>query len=199
MNETVVPATVVEKTKKDGKQDATIYVYNIGVSCAAVRQKVTDYIVKEVKPKAILDLGMGVGVYGLEIKRKDNSIAMYGVDGCLKYLTSMHAVTHYDVLILADIQAVVSGTIKVEADLIILMDVIEHLEKEKAVSTLNSLDGIIMSTPLFWYEQGAVEGNPLEIHKCWFSEKELNDLGYKTLLKEPYDARGEIGAFTKGL
>ena len=72
-------------------------------------------------------------------------------------------------------------------------------KKNKAIEILNQLDRVVISTPLFDYEQGVVEGNKLEIHRCFFTEKEINDLGYRTLFKVKYDERGDIGAFTKGL
>lgn len=178
---------------------SVIYSYNIGVSYAKMRNKVTDYIIDIIKPKMVFDIGMGVGAYGIDIKKNSPEIIMIGLDGCMKYLTSVFADKHYDVLMNSNIDRILDGTIKLDYDLIICMDVIEHLEKSKAIELLNMFDKACISTPLFWYEQGIVEGNALEKHQCWFTENELNELGYKTLYKIHYDERGDIGAFTKGL
>lgn len=175
------------------------YVYTIGVSCAEIRHKVVEYIVNEIDPFAILDLACGVGAYALEIKKRNKNILMVGLDGCIKYLTSVHALKYYDARIHCLVEDYLEGLVSIPADLTLFMDGPEHFEKDKAIGILNRLDRVIISTPLFEYEQGPVEGNKLEIHRCFFTEKEINDLGYKTLYKVRYDERGDIGAFTKGL
>lgn len=173
--------------------------YNIGVSFPPIRKKVISYIIEELKPGIIFDLGMGVGAYGQAIKMQNRNIRIIGLDACFKYLTSLSATRFYDMLIWGNVSAFLSGLIQIKSDIILFMDVVEHIVKDKAIEVLNFLDRVIISTPLFDYEQGVVEGNPLEQHLCWFTEEEINNLGYKTLCKVKYDERGDIGAFTKGL
>lgn len=182
------------------EDDAPTYVYTIGVSCAEIRHKVVEYIVSKVRPEVVLDLACGIGAYGLEIKRRNKEITMIGLDGCVKYLTSVHALKNYAVRIHCMIEDYLDGIISVPADhLTLWMDGPEHFEKKKAIEVLDCLNKVIISTPLFDYEQGMVEGNKLEIHRCFFTEEEINLLGYRTLYKVQYDERGEIGAFAKGL
>lgn len=174
-----------------------VYVYTVGVSCAKMREKVSDYIVDKLKPGTILDLGCGAGAYGMAIKARDPNITMIGLDGCMKYLTSVYALKCYKARIHCLIEDFLKGLIEVSRYLTLFMDGPEHFEKETAIEILNQLSDVIVSTPLFDYEQGIVEGNKLEIHRCFFTEEEINALGYKTLYKVKYDKRGDIGAFTK--
>lgn len=171
------------------------YVYSIGVSYVGIRKPICDYIVKELRPKVVLDLGCGSGAYGYDLKMRDPSITMIGLDGHFRYLTSHHCLNCYDIKIHASIDQYFEYLYAFH-DVALCMDVVEHMEKEKAIEFLDQFHGII-STPLFWFEQGPVEGNEFEIHKCWFTEEELNDLGYVTLFKVDYDERGQIGAFEK--
>ena len=184
---------------RTGIAERPTYVYTIGVSCAEMRHKVAEYIVNVINPRVILDLACGVGAYALEIKERDKEITMIGLDGCIKYLTSVHALRYYNVRIHCMIEDYLEGLVSIPADLILWMDGPEHFEKDKATEILGRLYYVIISTPLFEYEQGVVEGNKLEMHRCSFTEKEINDLGYETLFKVKYDERGDIGAFTKGL
>lgn len=172
--------------------------YNQGVSSNKIRDKVITYIVLHIAPRVILDLGCGVGAYGMTIKHRDKSIKIVGLDGHLNYLGSYMA-RSYDVRIHCLIEDYMNELVSVPADLILWMDGPEHFNLDAAVDILRGLDRVIISTPLFDFEQGPVNGNALEEHKSSFTEAYLNGLGYKTLVKERWDDRGEIGAFTKGL
>lgn len=184
---------------EDGKSPE--YVYTMGVSNGKVRLFVTDWIVKNLHPKVVLDLGCGAGAYGQFLKKIDSNIQMIGVDGCIKYLTSMHIMTHYDISICSDLWTFLKSPINIDTDLILLMDVIEHFPKENAEELLQHLNEqdctVIISTPLFWYEQGVVDGNELEKHQCWFSSDEIVSKGFEKLFITEHDERGDIGAFIK--
>lgn len=176
-----------------------------GVSSLEVREWVTKYICTVVKPRRVFDLGCGIGLYGAcaHVWHQCN-FKWIGLDGFLPYLMQDHVRQYYDDLIYAPIEDVLDGTIHVEADLIICMDVIEHLEKKVALKILEFPGHLIVSTPLFQYPQGKIEGNELERHRCWFDEQEFyaTDLGYKRICKFDCVAamgqKGEIAAFEKG-
>lgn len=174
------------------------YVYTIGVSDPKIRDFVTSYIVKEIDPEVVMDLGCGSGAYGKVLKRKIPNVHMIGLDGCFKYLTSMYCLGAYEARIHMDIMDYLMGPVYVCQDLTICMDVIEHFEKTEAITVMNHLpEPAIISTPLFDYEQGMIEGNPLEEHKCFFTEEEILELGFDKLYSVEYDERGDIGAFIK--
>jgi hypothetical protein len=67
-------------------------------------------------------------------------------------------------------------------DLVIIGDVLEHLEKPEARSVLMQLqawtDHVLVSIPIRHYEQGEHEGNWFEIHRAqWRHEEMLRALG----------------------
>lgn len=177
-----------------------------GISSPSVRNWVCQYIVDEVKPHRIFDVGCGIGLYGATTRvlhrEKSKDINFIGLDGFLPYLVQTTAREYYHTLIWARIEDVIAGIIKVKADLTICMDVIEHFEKFAAIALLRTLPGkVIVSTPMFELKQGEVAGNKMEEHRCWFSEKELNSIGYRTLCKYDYlqddGQHGPIAAFER--
>lgn len=172
-------------------------IYTVGVSSPNIRARVVEYIEK-MNPKRIFDIACGTGAYGFFIKQKLRKCFIIGLDGFHKYLTGVYVREFYNNVIEARVEELLNGNIRVKSDLILCMDVVEHFEKEDALKLLGWLQKqktpVIISTPLFKYKQGAVEGNALEEHKCWFSGVELERLGWKCLFKEPW-LKGKIGAF----
>jgi hypothetical protein len=174
-----------------------------GVSCPEIRRLVVAHILgMKPRPQVILDLGCGIGMYGAMIRQAAPEIHMIGVDGFLPYLWQQWTQKVYAARIHAPLEAVMGRVLEVRADLTLCMDVIEHFEKAFGVLLLDSLKApAIVSTPLFEYRQGSVGGNDLEVHRCVFSEEELNGLGWRTLFKEFHRAmdgqEGMMGAFEK--
>jgi predicted TPR repeat methyltransferase len=178
-------------------------VYTVGVSSAAVRKRVCEYVVRKFAPKLVLDLACGSGVYGRDLKAIDPKVELIGIDGCLKYLGSAFCQMCYKVLIKADVWDYFYGIVgTVRPDVILFMDVLEHLEKDAGLAALECLKAkgvpVVMSTPMFEYEQGAVEGNELETHRCWWSQEEIEATGFELLFTEDWDGQGDIGAFRFG-
>lgn len=69
-------------------------------------------------------------------------------------------------------------------DIVLCLEVLEHLEKEGAKSFLNQLEEIgrrqvIISTPGGACKQQAYDRNPYQEHKSSWSVAELKNLGYK--------------------
>ena len=176
-----------------------------GVSCPEIRNEVVSYIADRIWPGTVFDLGCGVGVFGTALRRLDPQIKMIGLDPTILYLLQPMVLTNYVIRIHASAEDVCEGLISLEDyDLTICMDVIEHLEKRDARKLLSYLlchgsRRTIVGTPLFEYKQGAVGGNEYETHRCWFTEKELNDLEFETLFIEHHKAldgqEGPMGAF----
>jgi 2-polyprenyl-3-methyl-5-hydroxy-6-metoxy-1,4-benzoquinol methylase len=162
---------------------------------------VCEYIAKQIKPRKVFDLGCGVGAYGKVIKFLDPEVKMIGADGYLQYLASAFTIECYDVVIRARIENVVGGDVVVPADLVLFMDVLEHFEKpdgEKVLDFLKTYPKAIISTPMYDYPQGAVDGNELERHRTFWTEAELVEHGWTMLTKDNWEGRGDIGAFIHG-
>lgn len=174
-----------------------------GVSDAAIRRYICRYIVDVLQASRVFDLGMGVGIYGVRLRTTNPEITMVGLDGWLPYLMTEWAQA-YAARIHAPLEAVLNGAIPVWGDVVICMDVVEHLERPTAERLLGFLEEIpiptVMSTPLFQYTQGAANGNPLEEHRCFFTEDELTARGwsvvYKSVCESPLGEAGDIAAFS---
>jgi 2-polyprenyl-3-methyl-5-hydroxy-6-metoxy-1,4-benzoquinol methylase len=178
-----------------------------GMSFWATIDNVVEKLVSY-NPKRIIDLGCGCGYLGHKIKAENKAIKVFGVDGYLPYLQSHENVYlhEYDNLLFADVRDFMKWGASIDFDVVCMFDVIEHFEKDEAIRILKKLKEldciVVISTPLYYYRQDEINGNPLEKHRCYFTEAELNELGYSTFAKLVYtgiEGRGnEIGTFIHG-
>ena len=68
-------------------------------------------------------------------------------------------------------------------DAVLLLQVLEHVEKSQGLSVLEEMErvarkAVILSTPNGFVEQDAVGGNPYQVHKSGWGIRELEALGY---------------------
>jgi len=126
---------------------------------------------------SILDVGMGFGKWGFLVRdtfevmagqnfRKDDwKIDLTGVEMFDKCITPIQEQV-YNKIIKKDIFDSIDELVKY--DLVIMGDVIEHIEKPQAYELLDELfkhtDNILVSTPLGFMPQGAWAGNKNETH-----------------------------------
>jgi hypothetical protein len=70
-------------------------------------------------------------------------------------------------------------------DLVVMVDVFEHLDKEAGKELINDVmqraDHFIISVPATWSAQGAAYGNEYEVHKSQWSYEEFEVLGFKRI------------------
>lgn len=134
----------------------------------------------------ILDVGCGFGKWGFLIRdtfevmigqnfnKKDWKIKITGVEPFNKCITNIQIELYHEI-IQKDIFEALPKLGKF--DLIILGDIIEHFEKEKAYQLLRELfnhtENIIISTPLGLLPQGAWAGNEREIHRSGWELKDF--------------------------
>lgn len=110
----------------------------------------------------ILDVGAGNGLYGTMLK--DIADRIDAVEAYLPYIENFKLEKIYDNVYNVDI---LDFNLPIKYDLIIFGDILEHIEVDKAIALLDRLkeiDQIIIAAP-YQYEQGALYGNPYEIHK----------------------------------
>jgi len=150
----------------------------------AILPDVINELIK-VKPKTILDLGCGFGIYGvavrewLELGYNENGWNIYieGVEAFQKYRNPNWE--HYDKIIVGDILKV---NFDRKYDAILLLDVIEHFEKEigrKLIEQIKKLlnpGGILLvGTPAIFCKQDAVYGNEFERHRSLWTIDDFKD------------------------
>ena len=141
------------------------------------------HLLRQLKPKSILDVGVGFGKWGhlfreytdilesehdpLRYHRKHWQVRIDGVEGHAAYLTPMHQFLYNDIHV-GDATTVLPTL--PAYDLVFLGDIIEHLDKPTGVKLLNhalerALKAVIVSTPKFDTDQEALCGNELERHR----------------------------------
>lgn len=141
------------------------------------------------KPKKILDIGIGYGKYGflsreyLEIwgeieNYNKNEVIINGLEAYKDYLTEIHQKI-YDNIFIGNALDVLPE-IKEKYDLILLIDVIEHFEYNDGIKILKECfrisNNVIVSTPKDIYIQEDVFNNPFEVHKFQWEKKHFKKL-----------------------
>lgn len=133
--------------------------------------------VRRVKPRSVLDIGPGYGKWGFLIRetldfmegryRRDSwGVRILGIDAFPSESPLLDWV--YDDVRTADVldapRDLLSGH-----DLVVMGDVIEHLEKTAGQALLQQLVSdngcVIVVTPKDFFAQETVEGNPFEQHR----------------------------------
>lgn len=142
------------------------------------------------EPKSVLDIGAGFGKYGVlmreyldvrngRVYQKDWKTVIDAIEIYDPYVSSNYGV--YNSVRLGDIEK-----IKIEKyDLILLMDVIEHLTKKKGLQLVRDLrkkcKNLLITTPIGFSKQGKFAGNIYEVHKSGFLPKDFNE--FKPIVK----------------
>ena len=153
------------------------------------------HLVRQLKPKSILDVGVGFGKWGhlfreyTDINEAENDPARYqrknwrvridGIEGYAAYLTPMHRYL-YNHLHVGNAGALLSKLPRY--DLVFLGDVIEHLEKEAGVRLLRHAfkkanKAVVVTTPKFETGQADLCGNELERHRSLWSAADFAPFG----------------------
>lgn len=127
----------------------------------------------------VLDVGPGAGTYW-DLLGESPGMVLDAVEIFEPYIVRFDLATKYREVTLCDIRAYDWPTIY---DYVILGDVLEHMVKDDALlvweqSRAHARKAVILSCPVFGYEQGTLEGNPAEAHLYqWSADEVLRDLG----------------------
>jgi SAM-dependent methyltransferase len=135
---------------------------------------------KNIIPKHhnILDIGTGKGLYSYLFKKYDNlkECEWTGIEVWKPYVEKYNLNTKYDSLIVEDARNIAYDLNKY--DVAFCGDVLEHMTKKEAVSLVSELLHcccfVIISIPIVYFYQDAIEGNPYEKHiKVDWSHQEV--------------------------
>lgn len=151
------------------------------------------------QPKSVLELGVGSGKYGV-LLREYLDIAhgrlsfgswetkIHGVEGFPSYLNGLHY-SVYDRVNVEDFSLIENYIHYIDYDLVLMIDSLEHIPKDKGVELLSFLiecnNTVIVSCPfgVHYIEQGAVYGNEFERHRAHWTPQDFEALGGKMLFK----------------
>ncbi len=164
-------------------------------------------IARSIKPNSVLDIGKGFGKYGFLFheyfgidasKKIDNSLTMnqqseLEIDAIEVDDTLMlpHLSQFYSTIYFGDVFEIVP-TIKKHYDLILMIDVVEHLEKEKTLALIKTFlknDSVVLiATPIDYFNQHLYE-SVFEEH---ISHWKIDDLKGLANLQTQYKDSGAI-------
>lgn len=149
----------------------------------------------EVKPRRILDVGPGNGKYGLLVReylpRVDRLAA---VEAETRYLDAFPWLGEiYDEILGVDV-VIVPAAFFADFDLVLMLDVLEHLDHDAGAELLARIPGrVIVSTPRdFFQNPEAEQGWQTERHRSVWTAAEIAEV--RALEVEDVAALDSIGA-----
>lgn len=104
-------------------------------------------IMQKVQPKTVLDIGIGRGKYGLLAEEYCEGVVVDGVEAWKDYLTDVHKAIYRNIYN-EDVTKMDLSKLP-KYDLVLMIDVIEHFEKDNAYRILDELQcKVLISTPI---------------------------------------------------
>jgi len=146
-------------------------------------------IVVTAAPRSLLDVGTGFGKYGILAReyldpanfarQGGRGVRIDGIEVFEPYVTPVHRFV-YDRLYIGDAVPVLR-TLDTKYDLVLLIDVIEHLEREAGIELLRECArvgrNVLISTPKDIGDQGAEFDNPAEVHRTQWRREDFRAIG----------------------
>jgi cyclopropane fatty-acyl-phospholipid synthase-like methyltransferase len=128
-------------------------------------------VIQAVKPRRILDIGVGRGKYGLLAQEYCDGVVVDGVEAWPGYITDIQRAI-YRKIYLEDITKMDLDKLP-SYDLVLMVDVIEHFSKEDAYRIIDNLKTqVIVSTPIEDYR--AHYDNHFEDHISHWIPEDFN-------------------------
>jgi len=154
-------------------------------------------IIVALNPASVLDIGVGFGKYGflareyLELwdgqscySRDTWQHRIDGIEVYASYLTPVHAYV-YDHLYNGKAQDILPN-LDVSYELVLLIDVFEHLDRKEGAQLLEVLlsqaRSVLVCLPSRFIAQNAAFGNPYEAHRAHWSRQDLRVMGDCTFI-----------------
>jgi ubiquinone/menaquinone biosynthesis C-methylase UbiE len=134
---------------------------------------------------SVIDVGCGKGIWGYLLRAlRENVVYLCGVDITPSYLQFIKERNVYDDLILCD--SVFLPFRDGSFDLVLLSEVLEHLEKKQAYVMLKQLESIarqliLITVPQGLVKQEAIGGISAEKHRSAWYANDFKKLGYKVV------------------
>lgn len=144
---------------------------------------------EEIAPKTATDVGPGCGTYAFLLNNRYPNVVYKGptpkltcIEAYYPYVTEYNLPYWYQNIIIADVRYVDWDKVP-DSDVVIFGDILEHLTELEAVLVMSDVrevtKNVIISLPIIKFPQGAIGGNPFEIHKEeeWTHERMLKVFG----------------------
>lgn len=164
--------------------------------------------IKRLKPKSILDVGCGIGVYGFlcriyldlygddenfmkKLKNRSSNpwhTKIDAIEGFKDYLEFIPDWA-YDNIVVDSALKSLSKIPDRQYDLVLALGILEHFTKPDGIVFLNEIKRVgkkaILSVPKEWKEQ-VVPENDLETHRSHWTQEELISFGFNRFLPHPF-------------
>lgn len=140
-------------------------------------------VIADLAPATVVDIGPGEGTYAHLARAVTPHARWIGVEAWAPYVTQYGLFDVYDWVIVSDVRHIDLYSIGREADLVILADVLEHMEQAEARAVLSRMRDwaryVLVSVPLAHFAQEPYEGNWFEIHReHWTAQEMRAELGH---------------------
>jgi len=151
------------------------------------------HLVHQLKPRSILDVGVGFGKWGhlfreytdileaehdpARYQRENWQVRIDGIEGFPQYLTGMHRYLYNEIHI-GDARVLIRGL--PVYDLVFMGDVLEHMDKADGQRFLQDAfarahKAVVITTPKYETDQADLCGNELERHRSLWSAREFEE------------------------
>lgn len=135
----------------------------MGTSHPETKQWGVDKI-KSVGARTVLDVGAGAGNWRDWLRKNRYKGRIEAVEVWQSYVDKFELHRKYDSVYIVDARE----WDHYDYDVVILGDIIEHMTKEDAVALVEKIGRqakyILIALPIIHYHQGALDGNPYEVH-----------------------------------
>lgn len=154
-------------------------------------------VARQLRPRSILDVGIGFGKYGFVLREYTDiwdmtSVAQYdrtqwktridGIDATPEYITPMHRFI-YDEIHVGDVRTSIDAL--PSYDLIVMGDLLEHFEKNEGFALIEKLLAHASKCVLLIFPQQCainheVLDNPLEAHRSSWTGRDFHRFAHRT-------------------
>ncbi len=139
----------------------------------------------QLQPASILDIGCGSGKYGVLLREYFPTARIDGIEGFAPYVTQVHRVIYnnvYEAKVLEVVKMITN-----HYDLVIMIDVFEHLMPADGSALLSALKkistSVLISVPVWHPIQEAIHGNTLQEHRAQYDAGSLRKLGFRQIVR----------------
>lgn len=162
--------------------------------------------IEKLQPKSVMDVGVGFGQYGFlcrtnlehinlfdwsdsHARKRDKSewqIRIDGIEAFPDYITPVHDYAYNEILIGNALQ-ILQGVNR-KYDLVLAIEILEHLEKEDGLMFLQLLESIcggtiLLTTPKEFIVQ-EYPANPYENHRSFWTPDDLKSIGFQEIMED---------------
>lgn len=148
-------------------------------------------VILDVKPMSVLDIGIGYGKWGLLVREYSDcwqrqrytpdlwDTRLVGIEIYDKYRNPAWGV--YNEVVIGDALTVLQTFFDKKFDLVIMIDVLEHIEKDRAVAVLKHMRRVGKNVVVSYANtpQTGVGDNQHEDHISTWTKEEFERLGFK--------------------